>query len=164
MDQASASTVFGPAGILSQSLPLTLGDAVCVVVLLLSLVGNGFQLYQYRVNAKSVYNGLVSTFNSIGWLLARCMNRTGELNDRIKGPDRYVLESSALREFRDYSQETEFMLRVLHEELVGVAKTLRKRDKRWRAGQFGYSPQEIERIEERLRSQAEASRDRGAPS
>ena len=157
MNQASASTVFGPAGILGQSLPLTLGDAVGVVVLLLSLGGNGFQLYQQRVYAKTVYNGLVSTFNSIGWLLARCMNRTGELNKRITSADKYVLESTALREFRDYSLETEFMLRVLHEQLVGVAKTLSAKDKRWQAGQFGYTPQEIERIEERLRSQARPS-------
>jgi len=158
MDPASASTVFGPGGVLGQSLSLTLGDAVVVVVLLLSLASNGFQLYQQRVYSKTVYNGLVSTFNSIGWLLARCLNRTGELNNRIKAADKYVLESTALREFRDYSLETEFMLRVLHEQLAGVAKTLSAKDKRWQAGQFGYTPQEIERIEERLRSQVEASR------
>src|SRR5438093_11972113 len=148
MDQASASTVFGPAGILSQSLPLTLGDEVGVVVLLLSLVGNGFQLYQQRVYAKTVYNGLVSTFNSIGWLLARCMNRTGELNKRITSADKYVLESTALREFRDYSLETEFMLRVLHEQLVGVARNLSAKDKGWQACQFGYTDQGVERMQE----------------
>jgi hypothetical protein len=157
-DPASASTVLGPGGILGQSLSLTVGDAVGLVVLLLLLAGNAFQLHQQRVYSKTVHNGLGSTFNSIGWLLARCMNRTGELNNRIKTADRYVLESTALREFRDYSLETEFMLRVLHEQLVGVATTLNAKDKRWQAGQFGHTPQQIERIEERLRSQAEASR------
>ena len=77
------------------------------------------------------------------------MNRTRELNNRTKAADKYVLESTALREFRDYSLETEFMLRVLHEQLVGVAKTLSAKDKRWQAGQFGYTPEEIKRIEER---------------
>jgi hypothetical protein len=144
MNQSSASSVLGTSGILDQSLPLTVGEAVVVVVLLLlALAGNALQLYQRRVYARTVYNELVGTFNSVGWLLVRCMSRTEQLNNRVKGADRYVAEAAILREFRDYSLETEFKLHVLHEQLVSMAKTLRVR------GHWGYTPEEKERIEER---------------
>ena len=144
MNQPSAPSVFGTANILAQPLPLTLGEAVGVVLLLLlSVAANALQLYQRRVYIRTVYNELVGTFNSIGWLLVRCMSRTEELDSRVKVPDRYVAESTVLRAFRDYSLETEFLLRVLHEQLVGMAKTLSTR------GHWGYSQEEKERIEER---------------
>jgi len=144
MNQPSAPSVFGTANILAQPLPLTLGEAVGVVLLLLlSLAANALQLYQRRVYIRTVYNELVGTFNSIGWLLVRCVSRTEELDSRVKVPDRYVAESTVLRAFRDYSLETEFLLRVLHEQLVGMAKTLSVR------GHWGYSQEEKERIEER---------------
>jgi hypothetical protein len=144
MNQPSASGVFGTAGILAQPLQLTVGEAVVVVVLLLlALAGNALQLYQRRVYIRTVYNALVGTFNSVGWLLARCMSRTEQLNSRVKGADRYVAEAAILREFRDYSLETEFKLRVLHEQLVSMAKTLSVK------GHWGYTPEEQERIEER---------------
>ncbi len=158
MDQANVPNSFATIGILGQLLPLTLGDVVAVVILLLSLGGNAFQLYRQRVYTKTVYNGLIGIFNSIGWLLARSVNKASQLNNRIEGADRYVLESGALRGFRDFCRETDFMLCVLHEQLVSVAKTLRGKDKRWQAGQFGYAPADIERIEERLRSQTETTR------
>lgn len=157
MDQASASSVLGAADALGQSLSLTLGDAVGVMALLLLLAGNAFQFYRQRVYTKTVYNQLVSTFNSIGWLLARGMNKTGELNNRISDPEKYVMESAALREFRDYSLETEFMLRVLHEQLVSVAKTLSGKDRKWQAGHFWFTPDEMKRIEERIRIESEAA-------
>jgi len=144
MNQPSAPSVFGTANILAQPLPLTLGEAVGVVLLLLlSVAANALQLYQRWVYIRTVYNELVGTFNSIGWLLVRCMSRTEELDNRGKVPDRYVAESTVLRAFRDYSLETEFLLRVLHEQLVGMAKTLSVR------GHWGYSQEEKKRIEER---------------
>ena len=71
------------------------------------------------------------------------MSRTEELESRIKTPEKYVAESTILREFRNYSRETEFLLRVLHEQLVGMAKTLGVR------GHLGYFPEEKEQLEER---------------
>ena len=144
MNQPSAPGVFGTAGILSQPLPVTLGEGVGVaLLLLLSLAVNAFQFHQRKVYIRTLYNELVAIFNSIGWLLVRCMSRTEELESRIKTPDKYVAESTILREFRNYSRETEFLLRVLHEQLVGMAKTLSVR------GHLGYFPEEKERLEER---------------
>jgi hypothetical protein len=95
MNQPSAPSVFGTANILAQPLPLTLGEAVGVVLLLLlSVAANALQLYQRRVYIRTVYNELMGTFNSIGWLLVRCMGRTDELDSRVKVPDKYVAEST----------------------------------------------------------------------
>jgi hypothetical protein len=144
MNQPSDPSVFGAAGLLSQPLPVTLGEGVGVVLLLLlSLAFNAFLFHQRRVYGRTLYNELVAIFNSIGWLLVRCMSRTEELESRIKTADKYVAESAILREFRNYSRETEFLLRVLQEQLVGMAKTLRVR------GHLGYFPEEKERLEER---------------
>ena len=144
MNQPSAPGAFGTAAILSQPLPVTLGEGVGVaLLLLLSLAVNVFQFHQRRVYSRTLCNELVAIFNSIGWLLVRCMSRTEELESRIKTPDKYVAESAILREFRNYSRETEFLLRVLHEQLVGMAKTLSVR------GHLGYFPEEKERLEER---------------
>jgi len=144
MNQPGAPGVFGTAGILSQPLPVTLGEGVGVaLLLLLSLAVNAFQFHQRRVYIRTLYNELVAIFNSIGWLLVRCMSRTEELESRIKTPEKYVAESTILREFRNYSRETEFLLRVLHEQLVGMAKTLGVR------GHLGYFPEEKEQLEER---------------
>jgi hypothetical protein len=133
-------------GLLSQPLSLTASDLIGMVLLILSLAGNAFQLYQQRVYGRTIYNGLVGTFNNIGWLLARTMNRTAELTGKsAKAP-----YDGCLSRFRDYSLETEWHLRELHEQLVAVAKTLRSRDQRWQAGQFGPTDEDIERIRMRL--------------
>jgi hypothetical protein len=51
-----------------------------------------------------------------------------------------------MKEFREFSLDTEFNLRGLLEQLVAVAKTLKSRDQRWSSGEFGYTPDEIEKI------------------
>ncbi len=129
---------------MDQPIGLSLREGLGILTLILSLVGNGFQLYRQWHYGNTIYNGLVGTFNNIGWLLARCMNRTGELNQRISG--HAGGQEALLGEFRDFSMETEFHLRALHEQLVAIARTLRRRDRRWQAGEFGYTPEEVERI------------------
>jgi hypothetical protein len=144
MSQPGTPSVLGTAGILAQPLSVTLGEAVgLLLLLLLSLTLNALQLYQRWVHIRTVYNQLIGIFNSIGWGLVRCMSRTEELENRTKTSDRYVAESGILRDFRNYSLETEFLLHILHEQLVSMAKIL-SANRRWR-----YSQEEKERMEER---------------
>jgi len=144
MNQPATPGVFGTAGVLTQPFSLTLGEAGGLVLLLvLSLALNAFQLYRHRGHVRTVASGVARTFNSASWLLARCMSTTDALDTRIKAADRYVAEANLLREFRVYSLGTEFMLRLVHEQLIGMAKTSRLR------GDWAYSADETERIEER---------------
>jgi len=144
MNEGSTPRVFGTVGILAQPLPFTLGEAAAFLLLLIvSLALNAFQLYQRRVHIRTVHNELVGLFNGIGWLLVRCISRTEELERRVTTSDRYVAESTILQKFRDYSLETEFLLRVLQEQFVNMANTLSGK------GRWGYSQEEKERLEER---------------
>ena len=135
---------------LSQPVGWTINDILGLILLLLSLGGNAYQWQQQRVYSKTIYNGLVAAFNSIGWLLVRTMQRTQDVARSI--------ESGKVREdclaladsFRAFSLETEYHLRSLHEQLVGVAKMLSRKDSRWQAGEFGYTPEEIRAIRERF--------------
>ncbi len=114
------------------------------ILLVVSLLGNAFQFYRQRFYGKTICNELVSTFNSVAWLLARCMNKTKELDER--SADEKPVDRSLHKEFREFSLDSEFMLRALHEQLVAVARNLLQRDKRWKAGQFGYSLEEVQKI------------------
>jgi len=115
-----------------------------VVLLTVSLLGNAFQLYRQGIYGKTIGNGLVSAFNSIAWSLSRCVNKTRELDERLaaKKTDDPVL----LKEFREFSVDSEFILRALREQLVAVARNLRRKEKRWGDGEFGYTPEEIAKI------------------
>jgi hypothetical protein len=114
------------------------------ILLGVSLLGNAFQFYRQRFYGKTICNELVSTFNSVAWLLTRCVNKTKELDGRT-GDERAV-DRSLHKEFREYSLDSEFMLRALHEQLVAVARNLLRKDKRWKTGQFGYSLEEVQKI------------------
>jgi len=138
---------------------LTASDLIGLILLILSLAGNAFQLYQQRVYGRTIYNGLVGTFNSIGWLLARCMNKTAELGETLAHA---TSSDPCLAHFYDYSLETEFHLRGLHEQLVSIAKTLRSDDQRWQAGQFGLTNEEIQRIRDRFEQQTKTAKPEGS--
>lgn len=114
------------------------------VLLILSLLGNAFQLYRQGLYGKTIGNELVSIFNSIAWSLARCVNKTRELDGRL--PGQKIADPVLLKEFREFSVDSEFILRALREQLVSVARNLRRKDKRWGEGQFGHTPEEIEKI------------------
>ena len=131
---------------MDQQLGLSVREALGILTLILSLVGNAFQFYRQKLYARTIYNGLVATFNNIGWVLARCMQKTKEVSDRERDMGRGAPERAIFREFLDYSLDTEFKLRGLHEHRVGVAKTLRSKDQRWQAGEFGYTRDELERF------------------
>lgn len=115
-----------------------------IILLIISLLGNAFQFYRQRFYGKTICNELVSTFNSVAWMLARCVNKTRELDERPTAdkPGDLALQ----KEFREFSLDTEFILRALHEQLVAVARNLRRRDKSWKTGQFGYTLEEVQRI------------------
>ena len=114
------------------------------LLLILSLVGNAFQLYRQTLHDKTIGNVLVSTFNSIAWSLTRCTSKTRELDGRLTGQK--IADPVLLKEFREFTVDSEFILRTLNEQLISVARNLRRNDKRWREGQFGHSPEEIERL------------------
>jgi hypothetical protein len=130
------------------------------VLLILSLLGNAFQLYRQGLYGKTIGNELVSIFNSIAWSLARCVNKTRELDGRL--PGQKIADPVLLKEFREFSVDSEFILRALREQLVSVARNLslralreqlvsvarnlRRKDKRWGEGQFGHTPEEIEKM------------------
>jgi hypothetical protein len=134
---------------MDQLIGLSVREALGILTLLFSLAGNGFQLYRQRLYIRTIYNWLVAAFNNIEWLLERCTIRSKELAERAgiaeKPGTGGAGDRVVLKEFRDFSVETEYMLRGLHEHLVAVAKTLRRRDKRWQAGEFGYKPGEVEK-------------------
>jgi hypothetical protein len=123
---------------------LTAREILGVATLAVSVVLNIFQFYRARLYKNTLYNGLVGAFNSIGWILARCMNRTEELRYRLRRLRGEERPWWITREFRFFSVETEFKLRQLHEQLVSIAKTLRTRDQRWQAGEFGLSPEQLQ--------------------
>jgi len=129
---------------------LSVREILGVVTLTVSLVLNIFQFYRSRLYRRTIYNGLVGAFNSIGWVLARCMNRTSNLSTRLAEARSDDQSKVAINEFRSYSEESEFMLRQLHEQLVAIAKTLQSNDQRWQAGEFGYTKEEIEKIRKAL--------------
>ena len=114
------------------------------VLLILSLLGNAFQLYRQGLYGKTMGNELVSTFNSIAWSLARCVNKTRELNGRLTGQK--IADPVLLKEFREFTVDSEFIVRALREQLVSVARNLRRKDQRWGEGQFGHTPEEIEKM------------------
>jgi len=114
------------------------------VLLILSLLVNAFQLYRQGLYRKTIGNELVSTFNSIAWSLARCVNKTRELDGRLTGQK--IADPVLLKEFREFTVDSEFIVRALREQLVSVARNLRRNDKRWREGQFGHTPEEIEKM------------------
>ncbi len=114
------------------------------VLLILSLLGNAFQLYRQGLYGKTIGNELVSTFNSIAWSLARCVNKTRELDGRLMGQK--IAEPVLLKEVRVFTVDSEFIVRALSEQLVSVARNLRRKDKRWGEGQFGHTPEEIEKM------------------
>ncbi len=114
------------------------------VLLTLSLLGNAFQLYRQGLYGKTIGNELVSIFNSIAWSLARCVNKTRELDGKLTGQK--IADPVLLKEFREFTVDSEFILRALREQLVSVARNLRRKDKRWVEGQFGHSPEEIEKM------------------
>ncbi len=114
------------------------------VLLILSLLGNAFQLYRQGLYGKTIGNELVSIFNSIAWSLARCVNKTRELDERL--PGQKIADPVLLKEFREFSVDSEFILRALREQLVSVARNLRRKNKRWGEGQFGHTPEEIEKM------------------
>ncbi|MFQ5917729.1 MAG: hypothetical protein ACE5I0_07975 [Candidatus Binatia bacterium] len=119
----------------------TIGIAILLVF---SLLGNAFQFYRQRFYGKTICNELVSTFNSVAWLLARCVNKTKELDGRTT--DKKAGDRSLHKEFREFSLDTEFMLQALQEQLVAVARNLLRRDRSWNADQFGYSLEEVQKI------------------
>lgn len=137
-----------------EQIQLTIREMLVAGALVFSLIGNGAQLHRQRLHAKAAYNGLVGAFNSIAWLLARCLRKTQELEGRA-GSGKEMAEA-LLKEFREFSLDTEFGLRGLQEQLISVAMTFRPKDKRWREGQFGHTPQEIEKIRKALSKDREA--------
>ena len=131
---------------MDQPIGLTVREALGILALLLSLAGNGFQLYRHGVYRRTVHHGLVAAFNSVGWLVVRCMNAARDLSDRIERTEKWAPQQGIMVEFRNFSVDTEFMLRELHEQLVASAKTLQAKDARWQVGEFGYTHEEIEKF------------------
>ncbi len=126
------------------------------LLLILSLVGNAFQFYRHRLFGKTLGNELLSTFNSVSWSLARCLNKTRELEARSAGgknPDPVTF-----KEFREFSLDSEFMLRTLREHLGTVARNLRQKDRRWETGSSFVSLDEPEKIEGALPESSESQR------
>jgi hypothetical protein len=138
---------------LSSEVTLTTGDLIRGVLLLASIALNLFQFYRQRIAGQTIYNSIVGLFNSIGWLLAREIGKVRNLDGRISGA--WAVESkTVLQEFRDYAEESNFKLRILHEQLVAIAKMVRKKDKRWEGDKFGMSDEALQELERRARGGA----------
>ena len=119
-------------------------EKLIIALLVLSLLGNVFQSYRQRVYGNTLSNQMEAAFNSVAWLLARCMGKTKELSERDS--EQKGEGTALLKEFREFSLNSEFTLRALHEQLVVVARSLKQKDRRWKTGQFGYTAEEVEKI------------------
>lgn len=134
------------------TLSLSLGDVLGVVALLASLVGNYIQWRQMASMKESVYNGLVGVFNGIGWVLGYSISRQKSVSDRMSGMNRErVEERSLLDELGQFATSIDHQCRLLHEQVVAVAKTLKIEDERWQGQFFGMSKDDIDRIMRRAR-------------
>jgi len=118
------------------------------LLLILSLVGNAFQFYRHWLFEKTLGNELLSTFNSVAWSLGRCLNKTRDLEARSAGGK--SADPVILKEFREFSLDSEFMLRTLREHLGTVVRNLKQKDRKWEPGPSGVTPQELAKIEEAL--------------
>lgn len=133
---------------LDAPLDLTAGDLVRGVLLFVSIALNIFQFYRQRTAGYTIYNGIVGLFNSIGWLLVREIGKVRNLDGRLSTTSSVEVRG-ALQEFRDYAEESNFKLRTLHEQLVAIAKTVRRKDKRWEGDKFGLSDEQLQELRQR---------------
>lgn len=132
---------------------LTLG---LFLLLILSLLGNAFQFYRHRLLGKTLGNELLSTFNSVSWSLGRCINKTRELGVRSTGEK--MPDPVLFKEFRDFSLDSEFMLRTLREHLGTLARNLRSKDRRWETAPSVFPLEETEKMEEVLTESSESQK------
>ena len=119
-------------------------EDLIIVLLVISLLGNIFQFYRQRLHDSAMHNQMEAAFNNVAWLLSRCMGKTRELSE--KEPEQKGESMTLYKEFKEFSLNSEFTLRALHEQLVVVARNLKRKDRRWKLGQFGYSVEEMEKI------------------
>ena len=128
-------------------LQLSLSDALGIIALLGSLLGNILQWQRTRSIKNSVYNGLVGVFNGVGWILSYCISRERAVNDRFRGLPAEQLElKSAFEELGQFATSVDHQCRLLHEQIVSIAKTLKIKDARWQGQFFGMGKQDIDRL------------------
>ena len=64
---------------------LSIGDALGIIGLAVSLVGNILQWQQTRSIKNSLYNALVGIFNEVGWILSYCISREKAVSNLMPG-------------------------------------------------------------------------------
>jgi len=141
--EATKFSVSPPWGVAPDT-PWTL---LLAFVLFLSLAGNAFQFYRHRVFGKTLSNELLSAFNSIAWSFERCIRKRRDLDARSA---QRVSDPVMLREFREFTLDSEFMLRTLREQLRTVARNLHQREQRWESDTPESLPEETKATEETL--------------
>ena len=129
---------------------LTTGELVVVSVLVLSLAANVLQLYQARTRRVVLVHGLAALFNAIAWLQARDLETLRQVRGRAlscAGSDARL----ALQEFVAHLHQAHYTLRLLHEQLVAIAKSVNDSDPRWTGDRFGYADEQLEAFQTRAR-------------
>jgi len=136
-------------------LQLSWGDTLAIIGLILSFVGNILQYLQHRSLKNSVYNGLVGTFNQIGWTLGYCIDKARRAGEReLQVARRSLLPwpapgqdtKIAYQEMGDFATSIDYKCRLLHEHVVSLAKTLKLKDARWQGQFFGMSKDAIDQL------------------
>jgi hypothetical protein len=129
---------------------LTTGELVIVGVLVLSLAANVLQLYQARTRRVILVHGLAGLFNAIAWLQARDLETLRQLRGRAlscAGSEARL----AMQEFAGHLHQAHYTLRLLHEQLVAIAKSVNDSDPRWTGDRFGYADEQLEAFQARAR-------------
>jgi hypothetical protein len=126
-------------------LQLSLGDTLAIIGLGVSLVGNVLQFQRTRSTRSSLYNGLVGLFNAVGWTLSYCIAReTAAASSAANSTSTEV--RNAFQEMGQFATAVDYQCRLLHEQIVSVAKTLKIKDARWQGQFFGMRREDVDRL------------------
>lgn len=125
-------------------LQLSMGDALSIIGLITSLVGNVIQFQRHKALKHSVYNGLVGIFNQVGWVIAFCMGKEQAATNKkasASGDSKVAYE-----EMGQIVSSVSSHCRMLHEGVASMAKTLDQKDKRWQGQFFGMKQEDIDKL------------------
>lgn len=136
MDPATARALEG-------FIALTTVELVALTLLAVSLAANALQLHRARTRSRTMHEGLLGLFKSIGWLQARELEMLRQVRGRVHAVDAGD-GKPLLQEFAAHLQHSHYALRLLHEQLVAAAKGVDDSDPHWTGDRFGYVDDEVE--------------------
>ena len=146
--QEALETLNAPAGNLREIVGLTISEALGLLLILVLLAANFFQLYRARTARRTAATALHACLSNLTGLIGRARARAEALGVRLWNAERAgAPEGAVLREFREFARETEFALRAQYEQLRGVRRLVRRDDRAAGHGDFGPPNEELEQAQ-----------------